>query len=89
MFIEEVTIKLEAGSRIIIQKSLPLKSIDPKSFTIPVTIGESLVRETLLDLGAIINQMPLSMMKRIVNLKVDLPKSHCSLLRDISSTLMG
>jgi len=74
MFIEEDTIKLEAGYKTIIQKSLPLKSINPRSFTILVTIGESLVRETLLDLGAIINQMPLSMMKRIVNLKAGLPK---------------
>ena len=74
MFIEEDTIELEARCRTIIQKSLPLKSKDPRSFTILVTIGESLVRETLLDLGAIINQMPLSMMKRIANLKADLPK---------------
>jgi len=48
---------------------LPIKAEDPGSFTIPVTIGESFVSKTLLDLGARINLMSLSMMKRIGNLK--------------------
>ena len=58
IFIEEDTIELEVGYKIIIQKSLPFKSKDLGSFTILVTIGESPVRETLLDLRAIINQCP-------------------------------
>ncbi|XP_020205131.1 uncharacterized protein LOC109790396 [Cajanus cajan] len=68
-FIEEETIELEGGCSAIIQKSLPQKSKDPGSFTIPVTIGTLLVGKALLDLGANINLMPLSMMRRIGDLE--------------------
>nr|KYP75993.1 hypothetical protein KK1_020211 [Cajanus cajan] len=49
---------------------LPAKSKDPGSFTLPVTIGSLAIRKTLLDLGAIINLMPLSMLQRIGDLEV-------------------
>ncbi|GAU22525.1 hypothetical protein TSUD_296450 [Trifolium subterraneum] len=49
----------------IIQKKLPQKKKDPGSFTIPCSIGNLHVRRALCDLGASINLMPLSMMKRI------------------------
>ncbi|XP_020235537.1 uncharacterized protein LOC109815279 [Cajanus cajan] len=39
---EDETVELEAGCSAIIQKSLPQKSRDPGSFTLPVTIGKSL-----------------------------------------------
>nr|KYP72467.1 hypothetical protein KK1_005056 [Cajanus cajan] len=68
-FIEEETIELEAGCSAIIQKSLPQKYKDPGSFTIPVTIGTLPVGKALLDLGASINLMPLSMMRRIGDLE--------------------
>jgi len=38
-FLEQETIELEAGCSAIIQKSLPQKYKDPRSFTVPVTIG--------------------------------------------------
>ena len=68
-FFEE-TVELEAGCSAIIpkslpQKSLPQKSKDPGSFTILVTIGTLLMGKALLDLGASINLMPLSMLRRI------------------------
>ncbi|XP_019435971.1 PREDICTED: uncharacterized protein LOC109342444 [Lupinus angustifolius] len=66
----EETVTLEAGCSAIIQKSLPEKTKDPGSFTIPVTIGELSVRKALLDLGASINLMPLSMLKRIGDLEI-------------------
>ena len=66
----EETVELEAGCSAIIQKSLPQKSKDPGSFTIPVTIGTLPVGKALLDLGASINLMPLSMLKRIGDLEV-------------------
>jgi len=68
-FFEE-TMELEAGCSAIIQKSLPQKSKDLGSFTIPVTIGTLLVDKALLDLGANINLMPLSMLRRIGDLEV-------------------
>ena len=64
------TVKLEAGCSAIIQKSLPHKTKDPGSFTIPVTIGALPVGKALFDLGAGINLMPLSMLKRIGDLEV-------------------
>ncbi|CAL0316919.1 unnamed protein product [Lupinus luteus] len=66
--VEIVTLK--AGCSAITQKSLPEKTKDPGSFTIPVTIGELSVGKTLLDLGASINLMPLSMLKRIGELEI-------------------
>ena len=68
----EEKLELEAGCSAIIQKSLPQKSKDPRSFTIPVTIGALPVGKALLDLGASINLMPLSMLKRIGDLEVGL-----------------
>ncbi|XP_019457543.1 PREDICTED: uncharacterized protein LOC109357944 [Lupinus angustifolius] len=68
--LSEETVTLEAGCSAIIQKSLPKKTKDLGSFTIPVTIGELSVGKALLDLGASINLMPLSMLKRIGNLEI-------------------
>ncbi|XP_068461720.1 uncharacterized protein [Phaseolus vulgaris] len=53
-FNDQEIVELEAGCSAIIQKSLPQKSIDP----------------TLLDLGASINLMPLSMLKKIGDVEV-------------------
>jgi len=58
---------LEAECSAIIQKSLPQKSRDPGSFTLPVIIGNLIVEKALLDLGASINLMPSSMLKKIGN----------------------
>nr|KYP46524.1 hypothetical protein KK1_031873 [Cajanus cajan] len=67
---EDGTVELEAGCSAIIQKSLPQKSRDPGSFTLPVTIGNVSVGKALLDLGASINLMPLSMLQRIGEVEV-------------------
>ena len=69
-FIEEETIELEAGCSAIFQKFVPQKSKDPGSFNLPVTIGSLPVGKALLDLGASINLIPLSMLKRIGDLEV-------------------
>ncbi|XP_019416042.1 PREDICTED: uncharacterized protein LOC109327378 [Lupinus angustifolius] len=66
----EETVTLEAGCSAIFQTSLPAKTKDPGSFTIPVTIGELSVGKALLDLGASINLMPLSMLRRIGELEI-------------------
>ncbi|XP_020235005.1 uncharacterized protein LOC109814900 [Cajanus cajan] len=67
---EDGIVELEAGCSAIIQKSLPQKSRDPGSFTLPVTIGNASVGKALLDLGASINLMPLSMLQRIGEVEV-------------------
>ncbi|XP_020201932.1 uncharacterized protein LOC109787777 [Cajanus cajan] len=67
---EDETVELEAGCSVIIQKSLPQKSRDPGSFTLTVTIGNLSVGKALLDLGASINLMPLSMLQRIGDVEV-------------------
>ncbi|XP_068475201.1 uncharacterized protein [Phaseolus vulgaris] len=67
---DQEIVELEAGCSAIIQKSLPQKSRDPGSFTLPVTIGNLTVGKALLDLGASINLMPLSMLKKIGDVKV-------------------
>ncbi|XP_019451718.1 PREDICTED: uncharacterized protein LOC109353812 [Lupinus angustifolius] len=66
----EETVTLGADCSAIIQKSLPEKTKDSGSFTISVTIGELSVGKALLDLGANITLMPLSMFKRIGDLEI-------------------
>lgn len=50
-FIEKDTIELEAECNVIIQKTLPAKHEDPRSFTIPINIGNSLLMEHCLIWG--------------------------------------
>jgi len=64
-FPEEGRVELKAGCSPIIQKPIPQKSCDPGSFTLPITVGNLYVGKALLDLGASINLIPLSMLKRI------------------------
>jgi len=49
---------------------LPQKSRDPGSFTLPVSIGNLIVGRALLNLGASINLIPLSMLKKIGDVEV-------------------
>ena len=56
---------LTATCSAVIQKNLPLKKQDPDSFTIPCTIGNVEFGKALCDLGASINLMPLSVVKRL------------------------
>ena len=67
---DQEIVELEAGCSAIIQKSLPKKSRDLGSFTLQVTIGNLTVEKTLLDLGASINLMSLSMLKKIGDVEV-------------------
>ncbi|PNX67755.1 hypothetical protein L195_g063667 [Trifolium pratense] len=49
----------------LIQRKIPQKKKDSGSFTIPCSIGNLTIEKALCDLGASINLMPLSMMKKI------------------------
>ena len=52
-------------SSALIQKELPKKRKDPGSFYIPCTIGDTMIDRGFCDLGASINLMPLSLMKKL------------------------
>ncbi|XP_047161709.1 uncharacterized protein LOC124831678 [Vigna umbellata] len=69
-YLEEETIEVQGNCNAIIQKTLPPKSKDFGSFTIPCTIGKHDIEKALIDLGASINLMPLSMLKKIGGLEV-------------------
>ncbi|MCH95291.1 hypothetical protein A2U01_0016266, partial [Trifolium medium] len=62
---DEENIVLTAECSAIFQKTLPRKCKDPGRFTIPCTIGEVEIRRALCDLGASVNLMPLSIMKKL------------------------
>jgi len=67
---EQGIVELEARCMAIIKKSLPQKSRDPGSFTLPVTIGYFTVGKALLYLGASINLKPPSMLKKIGDVEI-------------------
>jgi len=70
-FNDHKIVELEVGCSAIIQKSLPQKSRDLGSFTWPITIENLTAGKTLLDLGASINLMPLSMLNKIGYVEVN------------------
>jgi len=69
-FQKKETVELEAGCSAIIEKAISQKSCDPGSFTLPITVGSLYVGKMLLDLGASINLIPLSMLRRIGEVEV-------------------
>ncbi|XP_014511686.1 uncharacterized protein LOC106770386 [Vigna radiata var. radiata] len=69
-YIDKETIEVQGNYSAIIQKMLPPKLQDLGSFTIPCTIGELEVGRALIDLGASISLMPMSMFKKIKRLEL-------------------
>ncbi|XP_038685758.1 uncharacterized protein LOC119985539 [Tripterygium wilfordii] len=59
------TVHLSKECSAIVQQKLLMKHKDQWSFTIPCTIGSTLIEQALCDLGASINLMPLSIAKHI------------------------
>ncbi|XP_016178244.1 uncharacterized protein LOC107620626 [Arachis ipaensis] len=59
------TVVMTKESSALIQKDLPTKKKDPGSFHIPCTIGDTMIDRGFCDLGASINLMPLSLMKKL------------------------
>jgi len=62
---DDENIALSENCNAILQRKLPPKLKDPGVFTIPCTIGKVNVGRALCDLGASINLMSLSMMKKL------------------------
>ncbi|XP_028223513.1 uncharacterized protein LOC114405012 [Glycine soja] len=69
-YIHSDNIVVEGNCSAVIQRILPPKYKDPRSVTIPCLIGVVSVGKSLIDLGASINLMPLSMCKRIGELEI-------------------
>ena len=69
-YIHQENIIVEGNYSAMIQKILPPKHKDLESVTIPCSIGEVNVGKALIDLGASINLMPLSMWKKLGELEI-------------------
>ncbi|XP_006591732.1 uncharacterized protein [Glycine max] len=70
-YIDNESIMVGGNYSIVIQRKLPKKFKDPESETIPCTIVNESIGKTLIDLGASIYLMPLSMCRRIENMMID------------------
>ncbi|XP_052113749.1 uncharacterized protein LOC107474098 [Arachis duranensis] len=62
---EKEIVSLTEECRILIQKGLPPKLEDPGSFLLPCTIGEVTITKAMCDLGASINLIPSSLVKKL------------------------
>ncbi|XP_022635555.1 uncharacterized protein LOC111241484 [Vigna radiata var. radiata] len=69
-YLEKETIEVQGNCSAVLQRTLPPKLQDPGSFTIPCTIGEVDVGKALIVLGASINLMPLSMLKKLSGVEI-------------------
>ncbi|XP_014522339.1 uncharacterized protein LOC106778857 [Vigna radiata var. radiata] len=80
----EDIIEAQGDCSVILYKALPLKVEDPRSFTIPCTVGNHKIGKALFDLGSSINLMPLTVLQKIGGLKVK--PARMSLFRVDGST---
>ncbi|XP_019158452.1 PREDICTED: uncharacterized protein LOC109155179 [Ipomoea nil] len=62
---EFATVHLNEECSAILQSKLPPKLMDPGSFSIPCTIGNTVIDKCLCDLGASINLMPLILFNKL------------------------
>jgi len=69
-YIHSDRIMVEGNCNVVIQRILPPKHKDPGVVTIPCSIGEVAVGKALIDLGASINLMPLSMCCRLGEIEI-------------------
>jgi len=69
-YIHSDKIVVEGNCSVVIQHILPPKHKDPGVVTIPCSIGEIPVGKALIDLGASINLMPLSMCRRLGEIEI-------------------
>ena len=79
------TTSISENCSAIIQRKLYEKLRDPCSFTIPCVIGEHTFKKALCDLGASINLMSLSVVKKL-NLGKPTPTSLSLQMADLSLT---
>ncbi|XP_016172951.1 uncharacterized protein LOC107615401 [Arachis ipaensis] len=92
---EKEIVVLTQECNAIIQRGLSPKLKDPGSFLIPCTIGDMTIERTLCDLGAGINLMPLSMMKKMLigdvkptRMSLQLPDRSLKILNGVVENLL-
>ncbi|XP_006580781.1 uncharacterized protein LOC114411257 [Glycine soja] len=88
-YIDNESIMVGGNCNVVIQRKLPKKFKDPGTMTIPYTIRNESVGKALIDLWASINLMPLSMCRRIGNLKIDPTKMTLQLIDQSIMKLYG
>ncbi|XP_052111948.1 uncharacterized protein LOC107472537 [Arachis duranensis] len=64
-WLEKETILLTEECSAVIQRGIPPKLKDPGGFVVSCTIGKTILNKALCDLGASINLMPLTMMRKL------------------------
>ncbi|XP_015947337.1 uncharacterized protein LOC107472328 [Arachis duranensis] len=64
-WLERETVLLTEECSAVIQRGIPPKLKDPGGFVVSCTIGKTILNKALCDLGASINLMPLSMMRKL------------------------
>ncbi|XP_015960479.1 uncharacterized protein LOC107484407 [Arachis duranensis] len=64
-WLERETVLLTEECSAMIQRGIPPKLKDPGGFVVSCTIGKTILNKALCDLGASINLMPLSMMRKL------------------------
>jgi len=69
-YIHSDRIVVEGNCSVVIQRILPPKHKDPGVIMIPCSISEVVVGKDLIDLGASINLMPLSMCRQLGELEI-------------------
>ncbi|XP_006577496.1 uncharacterized protein LOC114404955 [Glycine soja] len=84
-YINNESIVVQGNCSVVIQRILPQKFKDPGSVTISCAIRMVSIGKALIDIGASINLMPLSMCWRIRNLKIVLTRktlqlAYCSII---------
>jgi len=62
---EGQTVEMTMECSAILQRGLPEKKYDPGRFYIPCTIGNINIEKSFCDLGASINLVPLSLMRKL------------------------
>ncbi|KAA0053836.1 uncharacterized protein E6C27_scaffold135G002260 [Cucumis melo var. makuwa] len=75
----------ERATNAVFKNGVPEKMTDPKSFTVPCSIGDVDLGCTLCDLGASINLMPLSIFKKLGLGRAQPKKMALQLARQIHS----
>jgi len=83
--IHQENIVVEGNCSAVIQMILPPNHKDPRSVTIPCSVGEVTVGKALIDLGACINLMSLSMCRKLGELEI-MPTKMTLQLADRSIT---
>ena len=64
-FKPHMKVQLPSSVSALFESQLPINCRDPGSFTIPCTIGRTIIPHALLDLGAAINVMPKSLYRAL------------------------